>query len=653
MDFIYYLKKDKLSIFFTFTFIANFMMLCFYAFVTFENYFHTDAATKMLLANEILETGKLLPSGWNYVNNDIWIFILHILLVPLIKLFGLNYFTYSLHSVIYFIIYLYSVIYFLKVLNISLSSKLLFLNISLLSISYFYAAFNFGEIAYITLLIYLFLSLGLFLRVIDSKRSQTNSIFLLSLLLFIFVIHNPQRALIYYFAPLLISGIVLYLSNLIEKKKLLKLISFLIVSFLVGTILYYFLLQEVIVVKGANNLLFASYDRVLSNISIFFKGLFYTFGLVDKNQFSPFSLDGIVRILNFMFFILIIIAIYKIFNMKSSKERVLIISYFTYYILAITFLYIFTLPLAQDESTFRYFYQIVILCFLILVLYIDKLSTIAKTTISLFLIIYILISNYTIYVKLYSKNNHNVHKELSNYLVKNNLSYGFASYWHSYINNVFSDNKVKVYPIYLHSFVPFRWLSSNNWYTQYEYNRSFVVFTESEFKNYSNDIFSKVQPTKIETIDNFTIAIFDKNIAYKLNRVYKSSLEEGIDFTKEGYPDFIKSHYGFSGYESEYRWSEGKTSILEFQDDFKKNFILRFSGRTFKPSVNSEMRVKLGNQEKRVLLKSGYKNYALNFKKSKAKKIIFNYENPKSPLELGMSQDSRKLSFAFEKIIME
>jgi phosphoglycerol transferase len=77
---------------------------------------------------------------------------------------------------------------------------------------------------------------------------------------------------------------------------------------------------------------------------------------------------------------------------------------------------------------------------------------------------------------------------------------------------------------------------------------------------------------------------------------YNSRPSEGFDFTKRGLPIFIKDVKGLSGYEPWGRWSEGKSTIFEFQDALPHHFMLKLKATAFCDNVGQKMEIKIGEQ---------------------------------------------------------
>jgi hypothetical protein len=508
-----------------FLLLANIGMLVFYTLVTFKLQFNTDSATKSLLANEVLNLGELLPAGWFYANNDIWVVLNHLFLVPLIRIFGLNYLSYAVNNLLFYCFYGLAVYFFVSRLMISSRSKYFIAILAISSLSFYYATYLFGEIAYLPTYAFIFLLLGIVNRVTEANESSLNKYYLaLFCLVAFFTIHNPQRVLIFNLMPILLASAFLYFIDSTQKFRYLRLSLVGMASFFVSAVFYYIVIQRnVTITSGTNTLLFANYEQVLSHVSIFFAGLLDAFNLVDGHQFSPFSFPGIVRLGSFCFFALTVLALVKV-RKKFDRENVaalipcLLISY---YLFVNLFLYIFTVPLAQNVATFRYFYPVVLLSFIVIAFFLEQLrwARHLKLTVLIVVVLFLSMSNYSRYVSPGLSDEFNPHEPLAEYLTEHGLTYGFASFWHSYVTTVFAENNALIAPVHLSVFVPHNWLSSKDWYTQYGADETFIVFNNDEYERYYNAIITKIgrEPVRVDRVKGFWVAVFDKNIADSLD----------------------------------------------------------------------------------------------------------------------------------------
>ena len=78
---------------------------------------------------------------------------------------------------------------------------------------------------------------------------------------------------------------------------------------------------------------------------------------------------------------------------------------------------------------------------------------------------------------------------------------------------------------------------------------------------------------------------------------YEASLSEGIDFSRKGYPNFLKAVHGISSWEDWGRWSDANESDfpnavdLVFWKALPKKFQIELSSRAFGPNLNKPVEV--------------------------------------------------------------
>ncbi len=78
---------------------------------------------------------------------------------------------------------------------------------------------------------------------------------------------------------------------------------------------------------------------------------------------------------------------------------------------------------------------------------------------------------------------------------------------------------------------------------------------------------------------------------------YEASLSEGIDFSKKGYPKFLKAVHGISAWEEWGRWSDANESEfpnsidLVFKETLPKKFQIELSSKAFGPNAYKPVEV--------------------------------------------------------------
>jgi hypothetical protein len=132
---------------------------------------------------------------------------------------------------------------------------------------------------------------------------------------------------------------------------------------------------------------------------------------------------------------------------------------------------------------------------------------------------------------------------------------------------------------------------------------------------------------------------------------YESTLEEGIQFAKAGYPSFLQSVSGVSGYEPWGRWTEGKEVVFKFKKKLPKKFTLELTAQAFGPNVNEPLTVKLGKITKGVTLTSDRpKVYMVQLSGVDTDALILLPAKPTTPKSMGVNEDLRSLGIGLVKL---
>lgn len=94
-------------------------------------------------------------------------------------------------------------------------------------------------------------------------------------------------------------------------------------------------------------------------------------------------------------------------------------------------------------------------------------------------------------------------------------------------------------------------------------------------------------------------------IASPLVPRYEASLAEGIDFTKPGYPSFLKEVTGMAGHESWGRWTDanaGPTARFRFAQPLPKRVTLELQAHGLGGNAYQPVRIRIGASEKTLTL---------------------------------------------------
>lgn len=124
--------------------------------------------------------------------------------------------------------------------------------------------------------------------------------------------------------------------------------------------------------------------------------------------------------------------------------------------------------------------------------------------------------------------------------------------------------------------------------------------------------------------------------AHPAPEAYQATLQDGIQFSKPGYPSFIKEVKGMSGLEPKGRWTDGSSATFVFKEPIKGAFQLKLSGMPYGPNIGKKVLVIFGGLQKEVVF-SGKSN---NFESVSAE---FDLKEPADTLEIRIPEPTTPL----------
>ena len=153
--------------------------------------------------------------------------------------------------------------------------------------------------------------------------------------------------------------------------------------------------------------------------------------------------------------------------------------------------------------------------------------------------------------------------------------------------------------------------------------------------------------------NNYFAQLYEINTQFD-SKLYPASINEGIDFKRQGYPDFLRYVTGLSQAESWGRWSDaffgGPVVQFGFRKPLPEKFILEFQAIPYTGNNQLPTKVKVGNQEQIIFINGDVnKKYKLVFdNKEKSNLIEFYPPNPTYPRQINPKDlDPRKLGIGF------
>ncbi|HVS63727.1 MAG TPA: hypothetical protein VMT85_09550 [Thermoanaerobaculia bacterium] len=127
--------------------LANLTLLSVYLLVSYPQLFHSDSATKNLLAREILQSGTLFPRGFDYTSN-IWLVHGHLLVLAVSPLLGTGLAAHTAAMSLFAVLFLLAVWGLLVYLRLSMPARLTSLLVISAGLSSEWAENVYGQGAY-------------------------------------------------------------------------------------------------------------------------------------------------------------------------------------------------------------------------------------------------------------------------------------------------------------------------------------------------------------------------------------------------------------------------------------------------------------------------------------------------------------------------
>lgn len=520
--------------------ITNISFALWYIFYGYQAFFHSDSATKILLAREIVESGMFFPPEWNYANHDLFVFFGQLFVIPLLSFIPAGYTAHAISGAIVYALILHSTWLFSGIINTNTTQKILVLAAISTGISGLLAENLFGQASYgasIILLLYVLFFIIQYRTITNHKKYfYVTGIITVTTLLFW---SNPARGVIYIGIPLL--GALTWLSLTINKEHLktnIKIMMFVLIGITIGTLLHYDSISSTNNIMGAGNPRWLSFESSLNNLSLTLKGVMAILGSNPNVNGNLISINGVYESIRLLLALALIFLITHnaIKETENESPNIKFISIFTIIslLLALFFHVFTTIPdMSNPIQSSRYLIPSIFIGLIFLIS--SRLNFREKPIYSLGIVISTLILAASAYPTLKMSNlnsltnlNHSQINELIenridliSFLKENNLGYGYSGYWNSGAYSVLSDEKVRIRQINIENGVPMpmKWLGSNRWYNPENWEGiTFLLLhiNEASLLDWSKLESFGLTPIKTLEFNDNKIFIFNENIASKI-----------------------------------------------------------------------------------------------------------------------------------------
>ena len=509
--------------------------LGFYIFCSYRAFFNSDAAIANILAEEIVRAGDFFPKNWWYVNNDLWVFYKHLLLIPWVMAGQNSFFAHGVSVFLVVLVTMAVLALLLRALGLSRTAAVMGCVVIGLGYSPMYLREIYGEAAYTWYFAFILSFLLLWLRTNrpDSGRFSRLALFaLLLVLVYLVVIENPVRFLVYYIAPFAGALLVLLYTQRHalprEAKDVWQAISPRIVpaaaifaAFLLGALSHSLLFAGLHLAGGANNALLIPLQGLPFHIAYSVLGLLNFIGTEWQDKVVLASGEGVFSLLKLGLYpvALVLPAWYARKNfprLEQPQRYFLLLSYLGF---ALIF-FLFSVSSLHDgayaaRNNIRYIIPYLMMILVCPVVMWRFFPPVAKAV----LIVVFLLALGGTWRNISPagwQETAQARAEVVATLESRGLVYGYAPYWHSHVYTVLSKGAVRIRPIDLdwRGIGLCLWLSSDRWYEKgYAGGRVFFLVPDEKLDNWKtgSEKLSLPKPAETFPLGSYTVFVFSEN----------------------------------------------------------------------------------------------------------------------------------------------
>ncbi len=515
------------------------LSLTFYICFTYRILFHSDAAMKNLLADEIIRTHNLFPPDWYYVN-EFPILFPDLAIVPLALLFPNSFALHAAACLIFAALFAYALYFLYDTSGLPGDTFLFTISLFFTGISSWFAENLFGQFAYGTAVASTFVLTALLFKTLQAFNSQGRRDILLwsgaFVCLLTILLASGIRGLLIFVIPMLGAMIVLTLfpdgsavKGIFHLRSVLFMAGLMVMGICLGMMGFYLIRSHVHFQNAAAALRYVSFDRIESNVRAFILGfLGYTDALPDVGH-GPMSVYGIVTAYRlFWFAIVLLLPFFLLFRYhRVASPHLLFLSLF-YCLSLVTTLYVYVFSsVAENVATFRYFTIPAVVAIAIIGYAVHELR-LRHGPKWFYLVVFACLPMYTgvfyhilvPYLQAGGAQHHqNTRQLLADYLVNHNLRYGYATFWNAGAVTVLSGERTHVNAIELPLVRPFWYLAPDHAFAPDTFvGETFLAVTDEEYTGLRRAYLDAYlgPPQSVESLPGYRVVTYGFNIAGRL-----------------------------------------------------------------------------------------------------------------------------------------
>ena len=515
---------------------ATIAALGFYIFCSYQAFFNSDAAIANILAEEIVRSGEFFPKTWWYVNDDLWVFYKHLLLIPWVMAGENSFLAHGVSVSLVIGVTMTVLVLLLRALGLSKAAALMGCVIIGLGYSPLYLREVYGEAAYTWYFAFIISFLFLLLRTnqSDSGRCARPPLFaILLVLVYLVVLENPVRFLIYYIVPFFGAFLLLLYA---EREALLgsekddwraalfpRIIPAVAIIgvLLLGIISYKRLLAEVLHAEGANNALLVPLQDLPFHLAYSVLGLLSFIGAEWQGKVELASVEGVVSLLRLGFYpvALVLPAYYAKRNFPRLDQGQRYFVALSYLGFALIFGLYSVSTLHENayaaRNNIRYiipYLMMIMVCPVVIWRFFPQAAR--AVLVVAFLLAFV--GTWKNISPEGWRETASSRTELIAALKSRGLVTGYAPYWDSHVYTVLSKGEVSIRPLDIDSrgIGLCLWLSSDWWYEKgYADGKVFFLVPNEKLDNWKDgrEKLSLPQPAEAFPQGNYTVFVFAEN----------------------------------------------------------------------------------------------------------------------------------------------
>lgn len=529
--------------------LVNLAVLLRYQFIGYRAIFHSDAAVKNLLAQEIFETGRFFPPDWHYANHDLMVWFGHLFILPFLPWLPNDFSLHAVSGVVSLPFILGATWLLGRMLELSPVAQWGLLAVMTSGISPYFQENLYGQVSYAVPYYLAGLTLVAAWQVcrVEGRNFLAQGLLgsLLVLLAFLGACANPGRALASYGLPLLLGAAFLGLrhwslgdSGCISPRRLGLLAAEYTVGLLLGTWAYWSVTQSLPRPPGALPINFVEFEAVLQNLARVPQGLLYLFGGLPEPGTALVSLKGLYQALRTAVALAFVVGLCAVLcralaSKQASAQWVAVFG--ATGLISVLFLMTFTsLPGSAHSPAASRYYVPALLVLTPLVLWHldrsrrpdDRRGVVLDVVLGACLIVFIAFGwhHYENPAPGFFQRHRAIGPiadKIEQAAAGIGLEYGYATFWQANAMTVLSGGRLKVRPISIQDGrpVPLRHLSSERWYRPDAWQGpSFLLLSNAEFKSLDS---VEVQawmaaPGRVIPVEDFVLVVYPSNIATRL-----------------------------------------------------------------------------------------------------------------------------------------